>query len=710
MKNGLTCLLLLSVLCGCHHEDLIIIEDFEGASYGQWTAEGEAFGKAPGENWMVGSLGRRSAMSTEGSGVGTLTSPSFSIERRAIHFLMGSIEGYDGIAGKLSVQLLVDDRVVRTTVPGRFHAMFWESWDVAEYKDREARIRVTDQDPREWALICMDQIIQSSVPAGRPWVGRTITVTEPMMNFPVKNGAPRHYIELLVDGQLVRAMDVELAADETDYWVVTDLTPWLGKEVTIRTRQHPLTGKDILDRITVEEDIRDSHDLYRESLRPQFHFSSKRGWLNDPNGLVYYDGEYHLYYQHNPFGWDHSRNDYNKTWGHAVSTDLVHWQELPAAIHPDHLGTIYSGSAVVDHHNSAGFQAGEEKTIVALYTSAGGRSPWSVGKKFSQSLAYSNDRGRTFTPYPGNPVVPNLEYINRDPKVIWHEPTQQWVMVLHFHQRAMGFFTSDDLQSWELQSKLEVDCEDCPELFQLPLDGTKQNMKWILYGGSGNYFVGEFDGRTFTPETGEIRYSYGNCFYASQTFNNLPETDGRRIQMAWGAMIDMPGMPFNQQMLFPVELTLHTTDQGVRMFANPVREIEGIQGKVYEKWDFLLDPDQKLVPEVVGALFDIATEFEVGQAEEIRFMINGIAVEYHTENGRLMCDDREADLEPVDGKVRLRILVDRTTMEIFANDGRVYMPMHANADMDGQGIEIISMGGQARISSLVIHELKSIWN
>ena len=432
--------------------------------------------------------------------------------------------------------------------------------------------------------------------------------------------------------------------------------------------------------------------------------------MNDPNGLVYYDGEYHLYYQHNPFGWDHSRNDYNKTWGHAVSADLVHWEELPGVIHPDHLGTIYSGSAVVDHHNSAGFQTGEEKTIVALYTSAGGRSPWSAGKKFSQSLAYSNDRGRTFTPYQGNPVLPNMEYINRDPKVIWHEPTQKWVMVLHFHHRAMGFFTSEDLISWELQSEMEVDYEDCPELFQLPVDGNDQNNRWIFYGGLGSYFVGEFDGKCFHPETGEIQYSYGNCFYASQTFNNMPESEGRRIQVAWGFNIDMPEMPYNQQMLFPVELTLHTTDQGIRMFANPAREIENIYGNAYEMRGQLIVPGQNLIPDVEGELYDIDLEFETRQASKFGLFIHGVQLEYDVNTSKLICGEMEASLSPVEGKIRLRILVDRTTIEIFANGGLVYMPMHVKRETGHQGIEIFSMGGEAWISSMMINELKTIWN
>lgn len=693
----------------CLADDLIVIEDFESTSYGEWTAEGDAFGKGPRERGMVGALGSRVAASTGRSGVGTLTSPAFTIERNAIYLLLGAIE-IDGPAQELAVELLVDGNVVRTTSPSRYHAMFWESWDVAEFKGKKGRIRIVDKDARGPAFIFVDHIVQSNVPAERPLLERTITVTKPVLNFPLKTGAARHYIELVVDGKQVRAMDVELATDDIDYWVVTDLSPWLGKEVLMRTRQHPLGNAHILDRISVEDGIRDADDLYREALRPQFHFSSKRGWINDDNGLVYYDGEYHLYYQHNPYGWDHSRNDYNKTWGHAVSTDLVHWTELPGVIHPDHLGTIYSGSAVVDEHNTTSFQTGKEKPIVAVYTSAGGRSPWSEGKPFSQSIAYSNDRGRTFTPYEGNPVLPNIEYINRDPKAIWHEPTKKWVIVLHFDGRAMAFFTSKDLKSWQFQSEFESRyLTDCPELFQLPVDGDEQNKKWILYGGSGAYFVGAFDGKEFKPETRVIRYSYGNCFYASQTFNNMPAEDGRRIQIAWGT-IPMPGMPFNQQLLFPVELMLRTTDEGLRMFAYPVKEIESIHAKEYTWTDVQLKPGQNILANVKGELFDIDAEFEIGRADEFGFMIRGVPVVYDVKKNELSCGRPKTKLKPIDGKIRLRILVDRVSIEIFANDGKIYMPIRAIPEGNQKGVEIFTEGGSTKISSLTVHELKSIWN
>ena len=692
----------------CLADDIILIADFEGDTYGEWTAEGDAFGEGPTDDGMVGALGEGFAVSERGAG--TLTSPPFTIERDAIHFLMGAVEGEDEVAGDLAVQLVVDGDVVRTTPPNRFHAMFWYSWDVAEFKGKAGRVRLVDQDEKGWAFISVDHIVQSDVPAERPLLERTITVTKSVLNFPLKTGAVRHYIELVVDGKQVRAMDVELATDDIDYWVVTDLSPWMGKEMLMRTRRHPLGSTDILDRISVEDGIRDADDLYREPLRPQFHFSSKRGWINDPNGLVYYDGEFHLYYQHNPFGWDHSRNDYNKTWGHAVSTDLVHWTELPGAIYPDHLGTIYSGSVVVDERNTTGFQTGQEKPIVAVYTSAGGRSPWSEGKPFSQSIAYSNDRGRTFTPYEGNPVLPNIEYINRDPKAFWHEPTNQWAIIVHFHERAMAFFTSDDLKTWEFQSEFESPhLVDCPELFQLALDGDEDNKKWIFYGGRGAYYIGDFDGKKFMPETEITRYSRGDCFYASQTFANVPESDGRRIQMAWG-VIRVEGMPFNMQMLFPVELTLHSTDDGIRMFAYPVKEIETIHGKEHAWSDVELEPGQNIFSDISGELFDIEAELAVGDADQFGFRINGVPVVYNVKKNEVSAGRSKAELKPVDGKIRLRILVDRVSIEVFANDGRVYMPIRALHSEDERGLEVFSEGGNTTISSLTVHELKSVWH
>jgi sucrose-6-phosphate hydrolase SacC (GH32 family) len=715
-------LILLSLASGCSRSDRsqIIIETFDAATYGEWTREGTAFAAGPSgredTHHMVGFLGKGFASSVNPGNepaVGTLTSPPFIIERNTIHFLIGAHEIHflPGTAANpedLVVQLLIDDRVARSTIPDEFHAMFWRAWDVSDLKGRTARIRIVDNDGREWAHIDIDHIVMNDIPAGGFLSERTVTVTQPVLNFPVNEKFSRYYVELRADGKQIRGMDVALAPGEIDYWVVTDISPWQGKDVQIRTRQYGVYDPSILDRITTADDILGSEDLYNEPLRPQFHFSSRRGWINDPNGLVYYDGEYHLFYQHNPFGWDHSRNDYNKTWGHAVSDDLVHWKELPGAIHPNHLGPIYSGSAVVDHHNTTGFQTEDEKPIVCIYTSAGGRSPWSKGRKFTQSIAYSNDRGRTFTIYEGNPVQENLDYINRDPKAIWYEPADRWVIVLHFDERAMVFFTSDNLKKWEKQSEFESPyLVDCPELFELAVDGDEKNTKWVIYGGSGAYYIGDFNGKAFIPETGIIEYNRGNCFYASQTFSNAPQ--GRRIQMAW-ALTPAWGMPFNMSILFPVELTLRSTEDGIRLFALPVKEIGNICSKEYTWSDLKIEPGQKRLSGIEGELFDIDAEFTVGESNEFGFIIHGMPVTYNRDENLLSCGGEEVILKPVDGRIKLRILVDRLSVEIYANDGRVYMPVRAYPEEKDRGLTVFTKGGDTLIRSLTVHELESIWN
>src|SRR5262245_38978807 len=208
--------------------------------------------------------------------------------------------------------------------------------------------------------------------------------------------------------------------------------------------------------------------LYNEAYRPQFHFSPRENWTNDPNGLVFYQGEYHLFFQHNPFG----INWGNMTWGHAVSTDLVHWQQLPNAIEPDSLGTIFSGSAVVDWNNTTGFQRGEEKTLITIYTAAGGTSEASQGQPFTQCIAYSNDRGHTWTKYERNPVLGHMVKENRDPKVVWHAPSRRWIMALYKDGNTFAFFASPDLKTWAHLHNLDVPgCAECPDFFEMLIAG-----------------------------------------------------------------------------------------------------------------------------------------------------------------------------------------------------------------------------------------------
>jgi fructan beta-fructosidase len=449
--------------------------------------------------------------------------------------------------------------------------------------------------------------------------------------------------------------------------------------------------------------------LYGEKYRPQFHFSPKKGWTNDPNGLMFYKGEYHLFFQHNPLDvkWG------NMTWGHAVSSDMVHWKQIENALEPDAMGTMFSGSAVVDWHNSAGLQKGEEKTLVLIYTAAGGTSPESKDQPFTQCIAYSTDRGRRWTKYPGNPVAANLIGRNRDPKVVWHAATRQWIMVLFLEGSTFAFLASPDLKKWTLLQKISVPkVSECPDFFEMPVENESGVSKWIWTGANGNYLVGAFDGRQFHPEVMTQPLSFGANYYAVQTFSDLPAN--RRVQMAWMSGGKYPDMPFNQQMSCPYELRLRPYGyNSYRLFALPVGEIESLR-ETPRRWKSLeVKPGENPLEELKGDLWDLCAEIEPGTAQEVGFKISGWTVsvtvkegarEYTLRNGPL-----SAQVPLRDGLIRLRVLADRTSMEMFANDGEFAMPTCYLPEDNRKRLELYAAGGTARLRSLEVYPMRSIW-
>ena len=442
---------------------------------------------------------------------------------------------------------------------------------------------------------------------------------------------------------------------------------------------------------------------YKEAYRPQFHFTPKTNWTNDPNGLIHYKGEFHLFFQHNPFGIDWG----NMTWGHAVSPDLVHWKQLPHALHPDELGTIFSGSGVVDWNNTGGFQTGDEAVLVNFYTSAGSHAPEQV--PFTQSIAYSNDRGRSWTKYEGNPVIEHIVGSNRDPKVIWHEPTQKWVMALYLDKNDYALFGSTNLKEWTRLSDLQIPDTECPDIFELPVDENAENTRWVFWGAAGKYYVGDFDGTTFTPEGEAHRADYGANFYAAQTWSDVPASDGRRIQIAWMSGSKPPEMPFNQQMSFPCELTLRTTSEGIRLHREPVAEIETLHAYTHAWSNIALKPGEDLLAGLTGELFDIRAEVVLNGASAVGFKIRGEDVRYDVAEKQLTFLERSGPLVPQDGKIRLHILVDRISIEAFGNNGELSMTSYFLPELDNADIGIYAEGGTATLVSLKVHELKSAW-
>lgn len=385
-----------------------------------------------------------------------------------------------------------------------------------------------------------------------------------------------------------------------------------------------------------------------EPLRPLFHFTAPRGWLNDPNGLIFHKDYWHLFYQHNPHGTEWG----NMTWGHARSRDLVRWEHLPSALEPYDSGTIFSGSAVCDRAGVAGLGKG---ALLLFYTFA--------GKPFDQRLAGSTDGGQTFRQHAWNPVLPNIEGENRDPRVFWHEASKHWCMALYVRRGesdGIEFYTSHTLTDWSFASRIEGFYE-CPECFEL--DGS-----WVLFGADGGYVVGQFDGKTFHPEGERQKLDQGMHFYAAQTFSEAPES--RRVLIGWMRGGSYPMMPFNQQLTFPTDVTLREIAGQKRLCRQPVPEIAALWRESWQLTKTPLVAGCGLVGLWEGEAFDVEVELTLEPDALVLLTVRGSVVRYDASTGLLTCQGRAALLpRPPEGSLRLRVLCDRTSIEVFGGEG-----------------------------------------
>ena len=406
----------------------------------------------------------------------------------------------------------------------------------------------------------------------------TYQVNTSFILLPIEEKAPEVQVNVRVASQKFNeTYNVRLAQNKTDYWMPLKVSKFKAKELTLTFSNYKGSEQGISD---IKESEKFDFD-YDETYRPQFHFTPEYGWMNDPNGMVYQNGEYHLFYQYNPFGcvWG------NMSWGHAVSKNLTDWKHLPVVLTPDSLGDIFSGSAVVDKENSAGFG---KNAMIAFYTSAGNVQ--------SQSIAYSTDNGRTFTKYAHNPVIKNPGIVDfRDPKVFWHKESSQWIMTLATKQ-TVTFYGSKNLKEWTKLSEFGegIGCHggvwECPDLIYFPPEGEKKEAgTWVLIvninpggpngGSAGQYFIGNFDGKTFTPDNlpYPLWMDYGRDNYAGVTWNNIPETDGRHILLGWMNNWDyanqIPTKNFRSSNTVARELSLKNNGKHLVVANYPVKEI-----------------------------------------------------------------------------------------------------------------------------------------
>lgn len=530
---------------------------------------------------------------------------------------------------------------------------------------------------------------------------------------PVRRGAEAGRMRVRAPGLPAREFDIELG-DETgaDYEVFTDLGAEAPAGAALELEYEGAAG---LDGARCADRPPGAANLYREPLRPQFHFSSRRGWLNDPNGLVHYDGTWHLFYQHNPYGTEWG----NMHWGHAVSSDLVHWRELPIALYPDALGSMFTGCAVVDHHNSSGLGSGAQPPIVLVYTAAGehARPPTA----YTQCLAFSADGGATWHKYDGNPVLPHQADGNRDPKVIWHAPSERWVMALYLKGNAYALFTSPNLIDWERTCDLDLPgCTEVPDFFPLAVDDDPDDVRWVFWGANTTYLTGSFDGRCFTPQGGPRRLQHTGQHYAAQTFSDLPAGDGRRLMLGWMRQ-PLPGMPFSQFMSVPHTLHLRRRGGGEPELATaPARELEILRETTWQAERRPLPPGPALRAELTGELLDVEAVIELGAADTAGMVVRGLSAWYDRRTGWLFNGSHGGHLAPGLDAVSLRVLVDRASVELFAGPAGpgsggpggaapVMLATGAVLPPAEETVRFFASGGAAVLRRARVSRLRSAW-
>lgn len=558
-----------------------------------------------------------------------------------------------------------------------------------------------------------------------------VSVEEAMryLLLPVQDDAPEAKLCVVENNrQATVIINVRLARERVDYYVPLDLEAFVGRNVKIDVQGMP-QGSLCWEKMSLSDTFDTSNT---EKFRPAYHHTPAYGWMNDPNGMFYKDGVYHLYFQHNPYGstWG------NMNWGHSYSTDLVHWTYAGDAITPDAWGTVFSGSAVVDKDNSAGFG---RNAIVAFYTSAK-PTPW--GDAQMQSIAYSTDDGKTFEKYPDNPVITSTEKDFRDPHVFRHEATGRWIMILAAGQE-MRIYSSANLKDWTYESSFgkeygsHAGVWECPDLFELPVEGTSEK-KWVLvcninpggpFGGSATqYFTGTFDGHKFTCDTKpEVTkwMDYGKDHYATVSFDNAP--DGRRVMIAWMSnwqyANQVPTVQFRSANAIARDVYLFR-DKGVDYVGSrPVAEMTALRGDaVVSKKATLGELSVKKMFKTPSGAYEIDLAMAPQDGATVKLMLSNqkgeyVTVVYDGNMGTLSFDRRQGGdnkfselfpavtTAPVHGKLTsLRVFVDKSSVEVFGNDGRAVM---TNLVFPSEPYNSLTLGSDKKtaVSSLKVYPL-----
>jgi fructan beta-fructosidase len=708
--------------------DDISIADFESGNYGEWQVEGQAFGQAPAqgsisENHRVtGFTGKRLVDSFLEGGdapTGTLSSAQFTLERDYLNVLIGG--GSD--ISKVGLKLLVEGKEVARITGSADEKLVPISIPIKKYAGKKARIVIFDHAKKSWGHINIDEITLSNTltnltsQIANVRTTKTLKITKKLLLVPVGTGEKKQNLKIQDGDFMIHNVQVILAngADEVKWWGYLDMSDYIGKEVSLSFLDVEDGATSAMFECADEPRTMPDQPLFDEASRPQFHMSQMNGWSNDPNGMTYYDGSYHLFWQCNPLGnyWG------NMYWGHATSPDMINWTEQKRAFrtfggvdkenrHPSMVDAMaFSGGGHVDKNNSAGWKTGDKDVMFVMMTDTG----------LGESIAYSTDGGLNFEYWKQNPII---KHKGRDPKPIWYEPGKHWVCVVYdedtnpelkgLEKRNISFYTSKNLKDWELQSKI-FGIFECPELFELAVDGDEKNKKWVLFGATPSYLIGDFDGKKFSPDTtikGDTLF--GNV-YAGQCFSNSP--DGRVVYIGW-ARVGMADAPFNQGFSIPLDLTLKTAANGqVHMYANPIEELEMLREKAeVDQSNITLNASEdNFIEELSGELYDVCISIKkIGNPKNVVFTLGDVRVGY--DFGLQKFQGKYVPMK--DDKLNIRILIDRPFSEAVAGDGHAYF-LASRSNKKGKSIDNIQIKASTSdnssviIESIKVYPMKSIW-
>lgn len=454
------------------------------------------------------------------------------------------------------------------------------------------------------------------------------------------------------------------------------------------TSEPPVASPGSLD--LSPEQVADQQN-YDQPLRPQFHYTTIQGHIGDTTGLVSYQGEYHMFNIHDEWS---RKNAAHKRWGHAISTDLINWTQMPPLLDTiiDHAPG--SGSGIVDWNNSSNLCRGPEKTLLIFYTDY----------ERGSCIAYSNDRGRNWIRYAKNPIIAGA-HDARDPNVFWYAPANGWRMV-RYENKGFAFYQSQDLVHWTWLSRIEGYYE-CPDFFELQVINATDERRWVLVDGNGSYTLGTFDGHQFIPQTEKLKAEYGTALYATQSWKH-PFEDTGVYQVAWMRYPTQPELTWNGQVSFPVKLSLRKFPEGIRLCREPIGEIDNLRVSQQSWKDLKVNSEKRSIPELHADLLDLRAEIRLAGAEEFGITIRGQNIRYSVAEQELNVGSASAPLKLPAGTLRLRILVDRSSIEVFADEGEVTFSVMTLED-SGHDVGLFSNGGEIHIVSLEANHLESIW-